>query len=237
MTASRLYAGRDPREVPMYPVAEAAQYVRIPPSTLRSWVLGRTYPTKAGDQRFEPLIQIADPAHGQFSFYDLIEAHVLAAIRVKFGLRLGKVRKALDYLQASKPLRHPLSAWEFATDGVDLFVEAYGRLVNASKQGQIGMKDIVHQWLQRIDRDAANEALQFYPFTRTGTENQPKVVVIDSRISFGRPVLRETGIRTEVVWERYMAGESTADLADDYELEPSTIEEAIRAEGLRTKAA
>lgn len=221
----------------MYSVAEAAQYVRIPPSTLRSWVLGRTYPTKAGDQRFEPLIQIADPANRQFSFYDLVEAHVLSAIRGKYGLRLTQVRKALDYLQGSRPQRHPLAAWEFATDGVDLFVEAYGRLVNASKQGQIGMKDILHQWLRRIDRDSANTAVQFYPFTRSGTDEQPKVVVIDSRISFGRPVMRGTGIRTEVVWERYMAGESTAELADDYGLEPSKIEEAIRAEGLRAKAA
>lgn len=221
----------------MYSVAEAAHYVRIPPSTLRSWVLGRNYPTRAGDQRFEPLIQIADPAPAQLSFYDLVEAHVLAAIRVKYGLRLLKVRKALDYLQGSKPLRHPLAAWEFATDGVDLFVEEYGRLVNASRQGQIGMKAILHQWLQRIERDSANTARQFFPFTRTGTDDQPKVVVIDSRISFGRPVLMGTGIRTEVIWERYMAGESTTDLADDYELEPSKIEEAIRAEGLRTKAA
>jgi cytochrome c oxidase subunit 2 len=38
----------DNRDVAAYTLAEAARYLRLPPATLRSWVLGREYPTADG---------------------------------------------------------------------------------------------------------------------------------------------------------------------------------------------
>jgi uncharacterized protein (DUF433 family) len=55
-------------------------------------------------------------------------------------------------------------------------------------------------------------------------------VVVDPRISFGRPVIDGTSVRTETVAARYKAGESAADLADDYGVEVPQIDEAIRYE-------
>jgi uncharacterized protein (DUF433 family) len=54
--------------------------------------------------------------------------------------------------------------------------------------------------------------------------------VIDSRIAFGRLVIAGTGIPTHIVAERYYAGDSIHDLADDYNCNHETIEEAIRCE-------
>ena len=56
------------------------------------------------------------------------------------------------------------------------------------------------------------------------------MVVIDPRLSGGRPVLAGTGLATELIAERYKAGESVEDLAKDYEREESEIEEAVRCE-------
>ena len=50
------------------------------------------------------------------------------------------------------------------------------------------------------------------------------------------PVLVGTGIATAVIAERYKAGESMDDLANDYARERLQIEEAIRCE-LQVKAA
>jgi uncharacterized protein (DUF433 family) len=55
-------------------------------------------------------------------------------------------------------------------------------------------------------------------------------VVIDPRISFGRPVLAGSGIPTAVIADRYKAGESVDELADDYGRKRLEIEEAIRCE-------
>ncbi len=55
-------------------------------------------------------------------------------------------------------------------------------------------------------------------------------MMIDPRVTFDRPVLAGTGIPTAVLADRYKAGESMGDLADDYECERDLIEEAIRCE-------
>lgn len=71
---------------------------------------------------------------------------------------------------------------------------------------------------------------RLYPFTRRGDPNEPRRVVIDPRISFGRPVLAGTGIPTAMLAERYKAGESVDELVKDYGRDRLGIEEAIRCE-------
>ena len=84
--------------------------------------------------------------------------------------------------------------------------------------------------LRRIERDSAGIPVKLYPFTRKRDPQEPKAVVIDPQVSFGRPVLAGTGIATSVIAERYKAGESMEELADDYGLKRLEIEEAIRCE-------
>ncbi|MEW6746431.1 MAG: DUF433 domain-containing protein [Planctomycetota bacterium] len=53
------------------------------------------------------------------------------------------------------------------------------------------------------------------------------------RISFGRPVIAGTSIRTEIVIDRHLAGESTTELANNDGCESALIEDATRCERLR----
>jgi hypothetical protein len=107
-------------------VAEAAHYLRMPEATLRSWVVGRLYPAAGASKRSRPLIHLDDPNWQYLSFINLVEAHVLAAIRRRHGVMLPKVRRALDYVQRQFRLDRPLINQAFQTDGLDLFVERYG---------------------------------------------------------------------------------------------------------------
>jgi uncharacterized protein (DUF433 family) len=58
----------------------------------------------------------------------------------------------------------------------------------------------------------------------------PTTVAMDPRIAFGRPVLVGTSVPTAVLADRFKAGDTLRDLADDYDTSPETIEEAIRCE-------
>jgi hypothetical protein len=71
----------DLRLQPAYTVAEAAHYVRMPEVTLRSWVSGRLYPVSGQQRRSSPVIHLDDPKGQYLSFINLVEAHVLGAIR------------------------------------------------------------------------------------------------------------------------------------------------------------
>lgn len=230
MALDPLHKKRDLREMAAYGINEAAHYLGIPKATLRSWVLGRPYPTGAGKRFFRPIIELADTEQRLLSFENLVEAHVLDAIRRAHGVTFWRVRKAVEYLKKQLGSRHPLAEQKFATDGVDLFVEAFGHLVNISQEGQLAIKELIEAYLQRVERDPIGVPIRLYPFTRERKPEEPKTIVIDPSISFGRPVLVGTGIATTIIAQRYKAGESVEELAEDYGRSRSDIEEAIRCE-------
>ena len=227
---TKLYGETDPRDIPTYSIGDAARYLRIPAGTIRSWTVGRHYPTSNGSNFFTPLIPIRAFKPRLLSFTNLVEVHVLRAIRKHHKIEIDKVRSALDYTEEHLQVSHPLANERFRTDGVHLFIERYGSLVNASKRGQTEMKDSFNAHLERIEPDDSGLAIKLYPFTRSHEEDNPRIIVIDPRIAFGRLVIAGTGIATHVLAERYHAGDSISDLADDYDCETLKIEEAIRCE-------
>lgn len=215
-------------EAPAYRVPEAALYLGIPAATLRYWVKGARYRTRRGARTAAPLIRTPEP--GVLSFLNLVEAHVLDGLRREHHISLQHVRRALDYVVDRFPARHPLAEQSFATDGVDLFVERYGSLVNISAGGQTALREVLRAHLKRIERDDSGYPIRLFPYTRRTTLDEPRAVAIDPRVQFGRPVLAGTGIPTEVIAERFKAGESLDDLARDYGRTADEIQEAVRAE-------
>lgn len=221
-----------------YSIAEAAHYLRIPTTTLRSWVLGRPYTTAQGERFFKPPIEIADLKSRRLSFINLIEAHVLWAIRREHELPLQKVRRAIDFLVKRFGAKHPLATDRFETDGIDLFVSKVADLINASREGQLAMREMLSTHLRRVEWGEEGNVVRLYPFTRKEAKDEPRAIVIDPRVAFGRPVLAGTGIPTAIIAERFKAGEPTDELARDYGRDRSEIEEAVRCElTLHTEAA
>ena len=214
------------RELPAYSVAEVAHYLNLPRSTVRYWATGK--------DSSPALIEVADTNPVALSFLNLVELHVLAAIRRKHAVPMPKVRRAIDYLrentQDESDQLHPLISKQLQTDGLDLFIEQYGKLVNISSAGQLAMRVIIEAALRRIERDRRGIPIKLYPFTRSNVNDAPAMVVIDPTLSAGRPVITGTGLATEVIAERYKAGETVAELANDYDREDAEIEEAIRCE-------
>ncbi len=224
-------ARSDPREVPAYSLAEAAYYLGIPVATLRSWVLGRDYKVTDGTRHFAPIIEIADRKRKLLSFINLVEAHVLSALRRKHAIQLPKVRKAVTYLRHRLQSPHPL-AEQFETDELDLFIQKYGQLINITRDGQLAMRNVLQSFLKRVKRDAQGGPVKLYLFVR-GAVDEPFAVVVDPTVSFGRPVLEGTGIPTEILAQRYKAGDSYEQLVEDYGRPKEEIEEAIRYELLK----
>lgn len=230
VTRGRQDKARDPRELPNYRIPEAARYLGIPASTVRWWALGQRYRTATGPKTSKPVILVPQHQPSLLSFINLVELHVLDGIRHQYQIPLPKVRTAVEYVVGQSPSRHPLAQEEFETDGVHLLIRRFGSLINASERGQLAMAEVLREHLQRIERDEGGLAIRLYPFTRYRHVQNPKLILIDPRIAFGRPVLVGTGIATSTVAERYKAGESIAELADDYGRRPEEIEEAVRCE-------
>ena len=192
-----------------------------------------------GQRGFRPVLRVS---HGSgpalLSFVNLVEVHVLDALRRQHQLSLPKIRRSLRFLSKCYPhSSHPLAELDLSTDGFALFVEEVGKLVNATAEGQPAMRRLLEAHLKRIEKNVQGVPVRLYPFTRRPALanldaglDAPRSVVIDPEIAFGRPVLLGTGIPTEVIAERYRAGESIRDLAEDYDRPPEDIEEAIHCE-------
>ena len=67
--------------------------------------------------------------------------------------------------------------------------------------------------------------VRLYPFGSGDPERRP--IAIDPGIAFGRPIVLRAGVSTGVIAERIDAGESVADLADDYGLTTEEVEQAV----------
>ena len=221
-----IYGGVRPEDVPAYSSAEAARLVRVPAATLRSWVFGRDYVTQGGPRRFRGLIEAPPGSDGYLTFTNVVEAHVLASMRRDYHLELKSIRSAIEYVQQKMGVAHPLVHERFKTDGADLFVEHLGELVNVTRKGQLAMQAILTVHLERIEYEK-HRAVRFFPLFRG--EATPRLVVVDPRRAFGRPVLQGTSVPVESVRARFDAGDSVSVLARDYEVAPELIEEALRA--------
>jgi uncharacterized protein (DUF433 family) len=223
---NEMYGGIDPCDMPAYTPAEAAFLVGVPSPTLRGWFFGRTYPP--GRIAFAPVLVPADPRGRTLSFTNVVEAHVLGGLRGEHGIRLPAIRTAMEQLRKDFGHAHPLATMELETDGVSLWIRHLGELVNLSAARQQVLAGVVEAKLRRVERDHAGIAARFYPWLRGGVDTGKKTLLVDPRVSFGRPVVIGTGVPAAVLGERWRGGETIAELAADYDIATDQVEDAIR---------
>jgi uncharacterized protein (DUF433 family) len=81
--------------------------------------------------------------------------------------------------------------------------------------------------LKRVQWGESRLPVRLFPFLSSSAETAARPIAIDPRIAFGRPIVARKSISTQVIADRIDAGESVAELASDYGLEPTEIEEAV----------
>lgn len=210
-----------------YTLAEAAHYLRLPLATLRSWVLGRQYPTAGGGGEFPALIRPASRRPPLLSFSNLIEAHVLRSLRKEHVVPVKALRSALAYAEKTLGIDRLLLRPELRAHAGKVFLERYGELIELSASGQLAMRRLFEEHLNRIEWGSSKFPVRLYPFVSAASPSEARLIVIDPSIAFGRPVVVPKSIATSTIAERIDAGESVQDLAEDYDLGPSEVEQAI----------
>jgi uncharacterized protein (DUF433 family) len=226
LLAATYRAGIDSREQPLYTVKEAAYYLGIDPATLQTWVKGRHYKTKSEGIKFwEPVIAPADPENMLLSFYNLAEAHILAATRYKHRVPFPAVRDAIDNIIKIDHSKHPLLSRDFYTNGSHLFVKTIAQTIDVSRE-QLAFKKIMDLFLERIVRDKKdNTPRKIHPI-KPG-EPKDTVISIVSGVASGQPTIDGTGVPVSIIWRRYRAGESKKFIAGDFGIPVRKISRAI----------
>jgi uncharacterized protein (DUF433 family) len=214
-------------EIAAYGVAEASRILRIAPATLRSWVVGREYVTDSGPAFFSPPIRLPDSDSNLLSFLNLVEAHILMALRVEHNVPLRDVRSAIKYAEREMGITRLLLHRDLRTTLGELFLDKYGELVNLSRSGQLAMRKILESHLRRIEWETAEFPIRLFPLTGQHEMDTKRIVSISPNISFGRPVIHSVGISTSAIVSRIDAGESPNSVARDYGISRGALDAAI----------
>lgn len=223
-----LYGGQDPRHKPQYTYADAARATDVPASTVRSWVVGQPYSWGEGQEGyFEPLIERPDENDRRLSFVNLVEVHVLRALRTGHDVPLQTVRTAIQIAEEELGIDRLLVSRRLKTGARKLFLDRYSDLVELSPSRQIAMRSILNQYLERVEWDEADLPVWFFPFSRSPENRGRKIIAVNPFISFGRPLLKDSGVSTSAISQRIDDGEHPSVVMEDYDISEAELEEAL----------
>jgi uncharacterized protein (DUF433 family) len=204
--------------IPLYTTVETAHYAMTNPQTVSYWFrgsgLGPVLPGKGMGLRL--------------SYMQLVEAAFVASFRAA-GVSLQRVRKARDHLSRAFECQFPFAELRLKTDGkrvlyeLEELSEVPGKpLVAADENGQL----IWRAAFKRLEQFEYVDDLAVRWFPR-GREHP---VVIDARVAFGAPTV--SGIATRLIHQRWLAKDSTTEIAEDLGVPEKLVSVALQFEGV-----
>lgn len=160
---------------------------------------------------------------------------MLRALRETYGIKMLEVRRALNYAERQLGVPRLFLSEHLRASPGGIFFDRYERLIDLSS-GQMVLREIMRAYLERVVYQHG-VAFRLYPLSHVEPQRAPRIVMLDPRIAYGRPIVEARGIKTATIAERFDVGESVLQIAEDYSLEPTHVEEAIRYERWSQKAA
>ena len=208
---------------PLYNFAEADRIARVTPNTSRRWLKGYGF-WYDGEHRKMPPVTRSPGAKEAVSFVDLMEVATIDKLRKK-GFSFKQIRKinATARLYLKKP--RPLVTETFKVKGRNIFVDdGFGILVNVGHEaGMQAWDEVLDPFLDTVEYE--DEIVRrWWPL------GKDVAVLIDPDYGFGLPVAEGTGVRTEIIAERHGAGDSTDEIAYDFDVTPEQIKDALQWE-------
>ena len=181
-------------------------------------------------QRFRPLIRRPDPKDKRLSFNNLVEIHVLRALRTKHDVSMTGVRKALKFAEEKCAISRLLIHKDLMAGAGEVFLSRYSQLISLSKGGQLALRNVLTAHLERVVYDPRGVPIRLFPWIPNPKEAPRRTIVLDPSIGFGTPVTANRSISTAVLASRFDADEKVEDLAADYGLTAHEVEDAIQFE-------
>ena len=220
----------DPRVAhPIFTLREAAGYLGLPKSTIHQWA-------RPADR---PALITVFPRHGRqatLPFIGFAEAYVLGAFR-RAGVPLQRIRPAVDVLRREIGIEHALASERLFTDGAEVLLDYAEQRDEKDlldlvvvRTGQHQFSDLVRDYLQRIAYGADCWASEFQLPSYTEAR-----VIVNPEVAFGLPIVTGAGARVEDLVDRFLAGDRLGDIAADFDMVPSEVEDVIRV-ATRTRA-
>jgi uncharacterized protein (DUF433 family) len=198
----------------------------ISPQTIRRWLRGYDY-LAGDDRRHSDPLWVPDYANDddtlELSFRDLIELRFVKAFR-DVGLGLPTVRECFKRAVEAVNDTRPFSTRRFRTDGKTIFLEITkgvqeGELLDLKRRQSVFHR-LVEPSLHGLEFDADIVA-RWFPL------GMSRNVVIDPTRSFGRPIVTQGSVPTEILHQAVAVEGSPERVARLYEVPLGAVRDAI----------
>jgi len=223
--------GQDIRTLPTYTIPEAAAFLAIPRRTLASWYEGR-----------EPILK-ASARYGAthlLSYRDLEEAYRVFLLRERFDFSLQFLRRSMANARRLFRSQHPLQRADAIKECLrDLVYDkpASGKnprtITSLGKcPGQQLVEEVANLFSERI------EAGRFiFPWRFAATDHKSRPVSMNPNIMSGRLVVAGTRILVNTILGQKRAGQGVGEIAAEFGLGDTIVQQALTHIDIRQKAA
>ena len=211
---------------PLYSFADADYLANVSRGTAKRWLEGYTYSDTRGQRVVRPPVTPGvQRAEEQeiVSFTDLVEIAAIGRLK-EMGFSLRMVREIVLNCQEILEVPRPLATLRFKTGGREVFVNREDVLI------EVGRKKRMQAWIQVLEpfleelEYAGELVARWWPLGRSA------LVVIDPEYGFGFPVVERSGVRTEIILERFKAGDLNEQISADFNIEPLHVARALQFE-------
>lgn len=204
----------------IYSVADASNILRVPDSTLRWWLDGRTSRGKT----YPPVIRPASTGDFTLTWAEFVEVGLLCQYRRELHVRLHEIRAFIDRLRQKEGIEHPLARHRpWVGEGSRLLLEMQEKSelpgdlwLIAPANNQLVMTDPAASFLRRIEWEEG------WPIAWKPHQDDASPVRCLPARRFGRPSIE--GISTEAIVEHLDGGEDEEEVARQFGLELEEIQ-------------
>ena len=213
---------------PRYSYAEADHVAHVTPGTTKRWIIG--YPEIAAAGEAVIALQLRRPAPRKHRSRDLLPRSDRGCgdrCAEGKGFSLRGIRQIVSNCQEILDVPRPLVSLKFKTDGREIFVPHGDQLMEVgTRKAQLAWAEVLDPFLDTIDytKDPHGVARRWWPLGRAES------VMVDPRYAFGLPAVAGSGVRTEIILERFRAKDTVEQIARDFRVKPIDVERALQFE-------
>lgn len=203
----------------IYTLPDIANILHLPAGKVRRWMHEYWH------------LRFSSSAESEFSygsgkelvtnFLTLIEFFTFYQLRQE-GVSAQKIVKAHQVLAKTFRTKYPFAKSNLLTDGKQiLFDGEVGNIIKADETLQITIKEVIEPFCKKVEFNEDDIVKRFYPMGKDHS------IVIDPKRQFGQPVIDNTNVLVETVYNLHCGGESVETIISLYAITVDQVNDAI----------
>lgn len=203
----------------IYSISDIAFLLKFPKQKVRRW-LNDFWNIRLAE-KYDQKYSWGQGRNQATNFFTLIEFYIFYCLK-DAGVSQNKIFEAHEAMAKQLKTVYPFASAKLLTDGKSILYSLEdGTTVKADKSTQITLRELIEQFYNKIDFSSNKVAEKFYPL------GKDKRIVVDPHHQFGQPVIKQTNVMAETIYDMFNAGESKIFISRLYDISLKEVDSAI----------